>query len=326
MRTTHLTLAAATLSAASLALVACGGDTDDPPTAAPESTAGTDGTFPVDVLSGPLDGGEEVTVEARPEAVVSLSPTATEMLFAVGAGDQVVAVDDQSDFPEGVPVTDLSGYTPNVEAVLGYGPDLVVTSSDDADVIAGLEAAAVPVLVLPSATDLDEAYSQIERVGAATGHVGEAAEVVGQMQTDIEAAVASAEQVGTGGGEALTYFHELDPTLFTATSDTFIGEVYGLFGLENVADAVGDGDPYPQLSAEYVVEADPDLVFLADGECCQVTPEAVAQRAGWADLAAVQAGQVTAVDEDVASRWGPRVVEFARTVGEIVATARVPAG
>ena len=302
-----------------LALGACGSDdtaSDDEPLAGGSDAA----AFPVSVQSGPMDGGEEITVETEPQSIISLSPTATEMLWALGADVQVVAVDDQSDYPEGVPTTELSGFEPNVEAILGYEPDLVVASGDSGDLVSGLEAVKVPVLVLPSATGLEESYSQIERLGAATGHITEAAEVVSEMQTDIEAAVAE-----TPVAEDLTYFHELGPDLYTVTGNTFIGEIYGLFGLSSIADASGEGDDYPQLSTEYVVSADPDLVFLGDNECCAVTPDDVRARPGWGQMSAVRDGRIHVVNEDITSRWGPRVVEFVELVGEIVAEQAQPA-
>jgi iron complex transport system substrate-binding protein len=304
----------------SLGLLACGAETPDGPAGAqpragatPATTPPEGGAFPVSVLSGAPDSGEEVTIPARPEAIVSLSPTATETLWAVGAGEQVVAVDDQSDYPAEVPTTDLSGYTPNVEAILGYEPDLVLTAGDDPDLLSGLAAAGVPVLVLPSAVDLEDAYGQVERIGAATGQVAGAAEVVARMQTEIEAAVAAVPE----RAEPITYFHELDPSLYTVTGETFVGEVYALFGMASIADAAG-GDAYPQLSQEYVVEADPDVILLADSQCCDATPATVAERAGWADITAVRTGQVHVLDEDVASRWGPRTLDFAQQVSELL--------
>lgn len=300
-----------------LALSACGDEKDDAADDEPSATASdaaSETAFPVSVLSGPLDGGEEITVEAEPQSIISLSPTATEMLWAVGADEQVVAVDDQSDFPEGVPTTELSGYEPNVEAILNYEPDLVIASGDSGDLVSGLGAVDVPVLLLPSAVDLDEAYSQIERVGAATGHVAEAAELVGEMQTGIEAALAEAPD-----GEGLTYFHELGPDLYTVTGSTFIGEIYSLFGMQSIADAAGEGDEYPQLSSEYVVSEDPDFVLLADNECCGITPEDVKARPGWQEMSAVRDDRIHVVNEDITSRWGPRVVEFVELIGALLA-------
>jgi iron complex transport system substrate-binding protein len=286
--------------------------TAGPSATAPTSTA-TPGAFPVTVEAA--NGAVEIA--EQPGRIVSLSPTATEMLFAIGAGDQVIAVDEQSDYPEDVPTTDLSGYTPNVEAIAGYEPDLVVAASDSTEgesLVASLGELGIPVLVHPSANTLDEAYSQIERLGAATGHVAGAAEVVAQMQTELEDIVAAAPDLA----EPPAIYHELDPTFYSATSSTFIGGIYEQFGVENIADAAEEasGNAYPQLSAEYIVEADPDVIFLADAECCDVTPESLADRPGWEQITAVEQGNVVPVDEDIASRWGPRVVDFAASVGE----------
>ncbi|OLL18611.1 MULTISPECIES: ABC transporter substrate-binding protein [unclassified Rhodococcus (in: high G+C Gram-positive bacteria)] len=295
------------LAALALLAASCGssGGSD------PASASSGDGTFPVTVGSG--DGA--ITLDAVPGSIVSLSPTATEMLYAVGAGDQVVAVDDQSDFPAEAPVTALSGYSPNVEAVLGYEPDLVV-AMDVGDLVSGLEAAGVPTLLLPAATTLDEAYTQMEQLGAATGHVGDAAELVASMRSDIDEVVAGLPPRPA----PLTYYHELDDTYYSVTGGTFIGGIYSMLGLRSIGDAAG-ADAYPQLSAEYVLDADPDLIFLADGQCCGVTPDTVAARAGWGELTAVRSGQVHVLDEDVASRWGPRVVDLVRHLGTIVAAA-----
>ena len=258
--------------------------------------------------------------DGSPARIISLSPSTTETLWAVGAGDQVVAVDDQSNYPEGVPTTDLSGYTPNVEAILGYTPDLVIASDAPDDLASGLEAAGVQFLTLPAPATIDEAYEQIEQIGAVTGHIGEAAELVGNMQTEIEAAIASVP--AADGGQ--TYFHELDETLYSVTSASFIGQVYGLLGLENIADAAGESNPYPQLQSEFVVSANPSIIFLADAQCCGVTPEKVAERAGWADIAAVKDGRIYELDEDIASRWGPRIVDMVQSVAQILTDSTAP--
>ena len=297
-------LALAVPPLALLALAACGDDDDG----GGRSAEGTTTT------------AAQAAGEA-PERIVSLSPTATEMLFAIEADDQVVAVDDQSNHPAEAPRTDLSGFEPNVEAIVAEDPDLVVLSDDTGDVVAGLEAVDVEVLVLPAATTLEDSYDQIEDLGAATGHEEEAADVVQGMQDEIEEITSSLPE---REDDPPTYYHELDQTLYTATSSTFIGEVYGLVGLENIADAADDGSGYPQLSAEYVLEQNPDLIFLADTKCCGQTAETVAARPGWAELDAVRSGRVVELDDDVASRWGPRVVDLLRTVADEV--ARVPAG
>lgn len=281
------------------------------PSAEVSSTAEA-ATFPVTVTSGQEPETSELTIDAAPASIVSISPSATEMLFAVGAGEQVVAVDAFSYFPAEVPVTDLSGFEPNLEAILGYEPDLVLASGDPGDLVSGLEAAGVPTLLLPSALDLDEAYDQIERVGTVTGHEAEAEQLTEQMAADIDAAVAS---VDPADGEPLTYYHELDPAFFTASGDTFIGQVYGLFGLENIADSTGEA--YPQLSQEFIVEADPDVIFVTSGDFSD-SPEQIAARPAWDGITAVAQDDIVLVDADEASRWGPRVVDFVEAVAEVL--------
>ena len=287
-------------------LAACG--SEDPSNVDPSPSATSVAEFPVTVDTP--DG--QITIEQRPSAIVSLSPTATEMLFAVGAGDQVEAVDDQSDFPASVPTTDLSGYEPNIEAIVSYAPDLVVLANDIGGVVKGLGKLGVPVLLQPAAATIDDTYAQIEQLGTVTGHAEEATTTIAQMRKEVEQIVASAPD---GGGMAV--YHELDDTYYSVTSDTFIGQVYSMFGVENIADeAKGAGSGYPQLSSEYIVDRDPSLIVLADGECCGQSPATVAARPGWGNLTAVNDGSIIEVDDAVASRWGPRVVEFMLAVAE----------
>jgi iron complex transport system substrate-binding protein len=246
--------------------------------------------------------------DAPPERIVSISATATEMLFAIGAGDQVVAVDDQSDYPEGVPTTDLSGYEPNAEAVAGYDPDLVVMSEGAiADTLEGLD---IEVIVQGAPKRLRGAYRQIRALGEATGHEDEAKEVVADMKADI---AELRSQVPERPDETTVYW-ELDDSYFSVTSATFIGQILGLAGLENIADEAEDTSDYPQLSAEYIVDADPDYILLADTECCGQNAETVAARSGWSEITAVRDRQVVSLDDDIASRWGPRVVDLLRTI------------
>jgi len=254
--------------------------------------------------------GDTAESGRQPRRIVSLSPTATELLFAVGAGGQVVAVDSNSNHPADAPRTDLSAYQPNLEAIAGYKPDLVVYSDDPGELKAGLEKLGIPALHQPAAKRLDDTYAQIDQLGKATGHPAEAGRLTETMRAEI--------QKITGGPRPerpLAYYHELDKNLYSATSKTFIGQLYGQLGLENIADAADkDGSGYPQLSAEYVVKADPDLIFLADTKCCGQTARTVAARDGWDQVRAVKAGAVVELDDDVASRWGPRIVDFLRLI------------
>ena len=300
--------------AIAFALAAC---SDDPtitsgPTAGTASTASTgSAAFPVTVTG--TNG--EVTIDTRPERIVSLSPTATEDLFAIGAGDQVIAVDDQSNYPVNAPTTDLSGFEPNVEAIAGYEPDLVVFATEPGDLGSSLEGLGIAALQLDAAPDLEVAYDQIEQLGAATGHADESAALVEQMRSDIQGLVDVADPA-TG----TSFYYELDDTFYSATSKTFIGQLFRMLGLENIADEVGKGSGgYPQLSAEYIIESDPDLIFLADTKCCGQSAETVADRPGWAGLTAVTDGGVVPLEEDVAQRWGPRVVDLMEEISDAAA-------
>lgn len=288
------------------ALIACGGSDSTTEISVVETTISSS-AYPVTV--------GELTLDTQPVRIISLSPTATEMLYAIGAGEQVVAVDDYSNFPaEAVALgTALSGFEPNVEAIAGFKPDLVVIAYDPGGLTEQLKALSIPVFMAEAAANFETVYQQIEQLGALTGHLDTAVALSGQMQADIKAAVAEV----TSPSEPLTYFHELDNTLYSATSNTFIGQVYGLFGMTNIADGVEAGNDYPQLSAEVIVKANPDLIFVSDSD----TPAQVAARDGWGKLKAVTSNQVISLPADIPSRWGPRIVEFVKVIRDAVALA-----
>ncbi|MCL1588717.1 MAG: ABC transporter substrate-binding protein [Actinomycetia bacterium] len=267
------------------------------------TTGGSDAGFPV-TIDAP---NGEVTIDAKPQRIVSISPTSTEVLFAVGAGTQVVAVDDRSNFPTNAPVTDLTGFTPNVEAIASYDPDVVFLSFDPGDVIAGLEALDIPVILHPTAVTIADAYEQWEQVGAATGNLSDAKDVVATTQ----ASIATSIETLPDGADILTYYYELDPTFYSATSSTFVGELFALTGMSNIADPADlDGYGFPQLTAEYIIEQNPGLIYLADTRCCGQSIDTVAERPGWNTLDAVVNGAVVELDDDIASRWGPRIAEL----------------
>jgi iron complex transport system substrate-binding protein len=233
------------------------------------------------------------------------------MLFAIHAGDQVVAVDDNSNYPPRAPMTKLSGYEPNVEAIAKFDPDLVVVSNAPGGLTKALRAVSIPALLEPPATALGDTYAQIEQLGVATGHAKDARRLVASMKSKIKQLIASAPKFK----RAPTYYHELDQTYYTVTSDTFIGQLYKSIGLVNVADrARGAGSGYPQLSAEYIIKADPDLILLADTKCCGQSAATVMKRPGWDEIRAVRTGAVVSLDDDIASRWGPRIVDFVQVV------------
>ena len=289
------------------------------PGTASASAAATQATgFPMTVTAA----NGAVTIAAEPARIVSLDPTATEDLYAVGAGKQVVAVDQYSNYPAGVPKTSLSGLTPNIEAIARYNPSLVVASQDSGGLVAGLKKLGIPVLIEPAVTTLSAVYAQIEQIGQATGHGAGAARVVAGMTSQIAADVSKAGS----GHKDLSYYWELSANPFySATSSTFIGEVAGLFGLRNVADKASkpaDGG-YPQLSQEYIVTAKPEIIFLADNQAADggQSPSVVARRPGWSGIPAVRDNEVIGLNDDVASRWGPRLPLLVAEIAQAVESA-----
>lgn len=276
-------------------LAACGGDDDSSDSASVDTSA----------------------VEQEAQRIVSLSPTHTEILYAIGAGDQVVAVDSMSNFPADAAITDLSSYEPNVEAIAEFDPDLVVIGDDFTGLADQLAAIGVESWVSSAPVSLDEAYAQIVDLGTAVGRSEAASELADSMKADIEEIIAGAAQLPEG----TSYFLELDDTLYSVTSNTFVGSIFDMFGLRNIADATEGDTDYPQLSAEFIVSQDPTLIFLADTKCCGASAETVAARPGWDVLSAVINGHVFGLDDDIASRWGPRLVDFVAAIADALKVA-----
>jgi len=318
--------------ALALSLTACSGDSDSSSGDGDSSSGGgqseennqsdesastsADGQFPVTISS---DAGE-FTLEQPPERIVSLSPSATEILFAIGAGDQVAAVDSFSTYPEEAPTTDLSGFDPNVEAVTGYEPDLVVISGDANDLVASLTELDIPVLINPAPADIEAGYAGMAELGVATGRVDETADEVSRIRSEVE------EAMQDGPEEPVRVYHELDNTYFSASSNGFVGSVYAELGATNIADeADTDGTGFPQLTEEAVISADPELIVITDQ--VDYTAQDVADRPGWDEITAVREDNIVTVDADIASRWGPRLPQFVSTAAEAMnQAAAVPAG
>lgn len=286
--------------------VACGGGGES-------ATSPTGAWVPVEVAG--------TVIPARPERIVSASPTATEVLYALGAGDRLVATDLFSTYPPAAQEkARIDAYNVSVEALAAFSPDLVILAFDPGDVRAGLAALGVPSLLFSAPATLDDVYGQMAALGAATGLEAEATNLTAEMREGVDRVVAS---VPPGSGP-VTYYYELDPTFYSVTSTTFIGSLLGMLGMESIADGNDpDGFGYPQLSAEFILGADPDVILLADVKCCGQSAETVAARPGWDTLGAVVGGRVIPLDDDVASRWSPRLVDLLAVVVEGV---HAPAG
>jgi len=267
--------------------------------------------FPVTVIS---DAGP-TTIEAPPVRIAALSATHVEMLYALGAGDRIVAVDLFSNFPEDAAAkAQLDAFNLNVEEVIATDPDLVVLSFDPVGALEALESLGIPTLLLGTATTIESAYLQMAVLGSATGLETESEALVKAVSEGIAEVVAATGDAGQG----LAYYHESDPfTFYTPTSLSFIGQIYGLFGMENIADAAPDaaGQTFPQLTPEYIVDSDPTIIFSTDpsGDVSVYT-----DRVGWGSMSAVTSGAVAFLDADIASRWGPRLVDLVAAIAEAI--------
>lgn len=278
----------------------------------PAASTASAATYPVTI------GG--VTIKAQPQRIVSLSPSATETLFAIGAGKQVVAADEFSTYPSDAPTTKLSGFKPNVEAIAAYKPDLVVAAGDAEGLVAGMTKLGVPVLISAAPATIEAGYGTVADLGLAVGHIDETAALVSTMRSEVAAALAKAPK-----DAKIRIYHELDKTYYSASSYGFIGSIYQQMGAVNIADAADkDKTGFPQLTEEAIIKADPQLIVITD----QVgyTAADVAKRPGWANIAAVKNNAIVTVNADIASRWGPRLPQFITAVADAMTKAAVPVG
>ena len=302
------------LLAGTLMFAACGADPD---TSKPATTepAVAETTAPADTTA-PAEGDAASEKKMAAERIVSLSATATEMLYALGAQDQIVAVDNFSNYPQEAAdfATKIDAFEPSVEAIAELDPTVVLLTYDPGDLQAQLETLGIKVWFGAAAATLDDSYAQITELGDLTGKATEAGALVESMKSEIESTITSMELPDA----PVSYYYELDNTFFSLTSNTFIGQLMSRFMLQNIADTAEAGNDYPQLSAESIVSSNPQMIFLADTKCCEQTAETVAARAGWDVIDAVKNGNVVELDDDVASRWGPRVVDLVKVVAEAV--------
>jgi iron complex transport system substrate-binding protein len=307
----------AAAAALTVTAAACSGTTaasNSGATSGASPAAGAGQAFPVSIAAA----NGRVKVASRPTAILSLSPTATEMLYAIGAGSQVKAVDSLSDYPPQAPRTKLSAYQPNVEAIVAEKPDLVVESGDTGQLTKRLAAFSIPVLELPAPSNFAGEMDEFGQLGQATGHVSQARQEADRVGTELHRIAAAAPH----HAKPLTYYYELDQTYYSVTSSTFVGQLLALIGMKSIADqasGAAKSGGYPQLSAEYIIKANPDYIILADTVCCHQDAATVAKRPGWSGLAAVKDGHIIGLNDDIASRWGPRVTDLLRTVETAIA-------
>lgn len=246
--------------------------------------------------------------ENKPSKIISLSPSLTEILFAIGAAPQVIAVDSQSNFPRNVPRTRLSAYEPNLEAIASFKPDLVVLSYDISDAVKGLNLVGIDTLLLPTPKDFNEILKQILVLGESTGNIEKANKLIIYMKKKMRRLTAVREKRRT-----MKIYHEIDENYYSASSFSFIGSIYQMLNLTNIADNADKGGyGYPKLSPEYIISSNPDVIILPGKNSGYIGK--IMKRPGWKHISAVRNKKFLRVEPDIASRWGPRVPEFANSI------------
>ncbi len=282
----------------------------------PQPQAAAETTQPTGVQTQPApialtDGlGRQVKLESPARRVVSLAPSNTEILFAIGAGPQVVGRDDLSDYPDEVAgIQSVGGSMGNfsTEAIVALKPDLVLAAEiNTPELVKTLEGLGLTVYYLSNPTTLDGMYANLETVAKLTGHVDETSTLI----QSLKARVTAVDTKLAGISEKPTVFYELDATdaskPYTAGPGTFIDLLIQRAGGTNVASTLKD--QYPQVSLEELVVLDPDVIILSDSAYGE-TPDKVAARPGWGTLAAVKNGQVYPFDYHLLSVPGPRLVD-----------------
>ena len=293
-------------SAASASPSAAPSSAPSPSTAAASPSPTSAPAFPVTVTD---DEGTSTEVAAEPQTIVSLTPANTEILFALGAGDRVVATDDGSDFPEeAAALPDVATFSSvDVEKVVALEPDLVIAGGlgfTPADAITRLRDLDVPVLVV-YAPSVDGVYKDIELIGRATGTSAAATTLVADMKADMEAiSTAVADQ---SPKPRVLYEVGYDATtgaIFAPADDSFVAEMVTLAG----ADTITTGDPNTyEISLEALIGKDPQIIVLGTNPFYMPTPAEVAARPGWDALTAVRNGDVRPVRDIEITRPGPRL-------------------
>jgi len=291
--------------------------TNVPATEAPATQAPTEPAVATTLTL--TDGlGREVTLNGPAQHVVSLAPSNTEILFAIGAGDQVVGRDKLSDFPEAAKnVTDVGSTfdSLNTEQIVSLKPDLVLAAEiNTPEQVKQLEDLHLVVYYLKNPLTLEEMYGNLEIVAQLTGHEQEAATLI----ESLKGRVAAVDEKIAPISSRPNVFYELDGTdpakPYTAGKGTFITQLIDRAGGHNIA---ADLDGYPQLSLEQVVAADPAFIILGDARY-GISPESIAQRPGWENLSAVKNGKVLPFNDDLVSRPGPRLVDALEELAKVL--------
>jgi iron complex transport system substrate-binding protein len=282
--------------------------TAHPPVGSPVPSAAVEADFPITVTD---DEGTDVEVGVRPERIVSLTPGSTEILFAIGAGDRVVATTDADDYPpEAVPLPDVASFgSVDVERIVSLDADLVLAGGNaftPPDAIETMRSVDIPVVVI-YAPSVDAVVEDVELIGEAVGQSEEAEQLAAQMRSEIDSLTAAVADLPRP-----RVFYEIDASsgVFGPADDSFLAEMVSLAGGDPIT--TGSATSF-EIALEDLIEADPEVIVLGDA-AFGTTPESVAARPAWDAMTAVRTGAVRVADDKVITRPGPRLPQGLRSL------------
>ena len=246
----------------------------------------------------------------NPKRIISLSPSITEILFEIGSGNQVIAVDNLSNYPNEAPISDISAYDPNVEAISLFNPDLVILSYNIKNLNTALKKIGIETIYLPAPLNFEDILDQIDYLGLQTGNEDKAKKLISKMKNRMKTLQKLRENE-----TATKIYHEIDPNYYSPSKFSFIGDIYQKLNYKNVADKADISNlGYPKLSPELIISENPDLIVLPGKDNKYV--EKVKLRPGWSYIEAVKKNNFLLTNNDIASRWGPRILNFASILVE----------
>ena len=313
------------LLTAMLLLAGCGGDSKSDTTQTPAATTPTASAAASFPLTVQRSDGKALTIAAAPKKIVSMSPAATEIIYALGAEASLAAVDKNADYPDGAKnfATKVDAYEPNVESITGLSPDLILIANDAGDIVSKLDSLNLPVLFIDidkQVTSVDDVMEQITLMGKITGTSAKATTLVAGLEARVKKVTDGVASVPAASPTKV--YHELDSTFHSTSDATFIGDLYKILKLQNIA-GDGGGTAYPQLTQEAIIAANPGVIVLADEEF-GVTVDSVKARPGWSAIDAVKNDRIVGLDASIISRPGPRIVDALEALANDIYPERFP--
>ena len=257
------------------------------------------------------------TESSTKQRVVSLSTTHTEIIQTLGGENLLVGIDSFSESE--LPIEKIDAFTVTADELVNLNPDLVIVAFDFNGIIDGLEALNLNYVLLPPARNFDEVYTQIMEIGNLINKSEESIDLVSEMENDV------AEIIESFSAQNVKVFHEIGYTygIYTVNENSFIGEIYNLLGVDNIANFKEDpfGSGYPEFSEEEILMANPNLIIVGHSDYLN---KDLSTRVGWEEITAIQSGNLFFLDENLANNWGTNTVDLLNTLSEVTQSQEDP--